>query len=123
MNFDDTPLTLLRETDEVDIETMSSDGRVHRTTIWVVADTRDAYVRSVRGDRGRWYRELRDHGSGALMLDGERVPVRAVAATDPASIELVSDLLRAKYGQRSAASTASMLTRETLPTTLRLEPA
>jgi hypothetical protein len=50
MNFDDTPLALLRETNEVDIETMSSDGRVHRTTIWVVADERDAYVRSVRRD-------------------------------------------------------------------------
>ena len=123
MNFDDATLALLHETDEVEIETVSEDGVMHRTTIWVVADERDAYVRSVRGARGRWYRELRERPDGALVVDDRRLAFRTVAATDPATVELVSDLFRAKYGERSAARTASMLTPETLPTTLRLEPA
>lgn len=123
MNFDEETLAALRDTDEVEIETGSGEGVVHRTIIWIVADDCDAYVRSVRGARGRWYRELRDRPEGALILAGERVPVRAVAASDAASVELVSDLLRAKYGRRSAASTESMLTVATLPTTLRLERA
>lgn len=123
MTFDEDTLATLCTADEVEIETVSGDGAVHRTTIWIVADERDAYVRSVRGARGRWYRELRDRPEGALLLDEARVPIRAVAAADPATVGLVSNLLRAKYGRRSAASTESMLTPETLPTTLRLEPA
>lgn len=76
----------------------------------------------MRGERGRWYRELRDESEGALWLGEDRVPVRAVAAVDPGSIKLVSYLFEAKYGRRSRASTQSMLLPETLPTTMRLEP-
>ncbi len=123
MNFDEETLAFLHDTEEVEIETGSGEGVVHRTIIWIVADDHDAYVRSVRGARGRWYRELRDRPEGALILAGERVLVRAVAASDAASVELVSDMLRAKYGRSSAASTESMLTTESLPTTLRLERA
>ncbi len=122
MNFDERTLKALRETDEVEIETVSAEGVVHRAIIWVVADGRDAYIRSVHGQRGRWYRELRDRPDGALVLDGHRQPIRAVAASDPTSVELVSDLFRAKYGRRSVASTKAMLQPETLPTTFRLEP-
>ena len=123
MNFDKETLAALRETDEVEIETVSGTGVVHRTIIWIVADEHDAYVRSVRGNGGRWYGELRDRPDGAIVLADTRLPFRAAAAIDPVSVERVSDLLRAKYGRSSAASTESMLEPETLPTTLRLEPA
>lgn len=123
MNFDKATLEALRETDEMEIESVSDTGVVHRTIIWIVADEHHAYVRSVRGDDGRWYRELRDRPDGAIVLAGTRIPFRAVAASDPASAERVSDLFRAKCGRSSAASTESMLRPETLPTTLRLEPA
>ncbi len=123
MKFDNETLAALRETDEVEVETVSAKGVVHRATIWIVADEHDAYVRSVRGDGGRWYRELRARPDGVIGLADARIPFRAVAASDTASVERVSDLLRAKYGRSSAASTKSMLEPETLPTTLRLEPA
>lgn len=122
MSFDPATLARLREVRQVAIETSSSAGVTHRTIIWVVADQRDAYVRSVRGERGRWYRELRDRSEGALLIGNERIPLRAVAAADPDSIELVSHLFEAKYGRRSRASTQSMLLPETLQTTTRLEP-
>jgi len=120
MSFDPVTLARLRDARQVAIETSSPAGVTHRTIIWVVADERDAYVRSVRGERGRWYRELRDRSTGALLIGEERIPVRAVAADDPDSIELVSYLFEAKYGRRSRASTQSMLLPATLPTTMRL---
>ncbi len=122
MSFDAATLERFRAAEEVEIETVSTSGATRRAVIWIVANDRDAYVRSVRGERGRWYRDLRARPSGAILVDGERIAVRVAPAGDGASVELVSELLRAKYGRRSRASTASMLLPETLPTTLRLEP-
>lgn len=121
MDFDATLLERLRDVKEVTVETLSTRGVTHRAVIWIVADARHAYLRSVRGRRGRWYRELRDRGTGALHVGGQRVPVRAIPATSPEEIELVSALLRAKYGRSSRASTLAMLQPETLPTTMRIE--
>jgi hypothetical protein len=56
-------------------------------------------------------------------VDDRRIPVRAVAVTDGATIEAVSEAYRRKYGRTSPGSTRAMLQPETLPTTLRLEPA
>ena len=113
----------LRTASTVTIETSSAgDAPVHRTIIWIVADeTGRAFVRSVRGRRGRWYRELVANPSGAVLVGGHRIAVRAVLA-DEAGIEACSRLLREKYAT-SRASLASMLLAETLETTLEVRPA
>ena len=113
-------LDRIREAGEVRIET-SADGHVHRTIIWIVVDGDDVYVRSVRGPRGRWYRELTRSGTGAILVGEDRIAVRALTAADPASIERCNAALRAKY--RGDPAVRSMLRDDTLPTTLRLEPA
>jgi hypothetical protein len=113
----------LRKARTVSIET-SADAQapVHRTVIWIVADESGrAFVRSVRGRRGRWYRELVANPSGAVIAGGHRIPVRAVAADD-AGIEACSRLLREKHAG-ARASLASMLRDEVLDTTLELRPA
>lgn len=114
-------LERLGQAEEVRIETRRREGAARRTVIWVVVDDGEVFVRSVRGDRGRWCRELLADPVGALHVDGERIPVRAVAADDPASIERVSRALERKYAGDQAL--ALMLRPHTLPTTLRLEPA
>ena len=115
-------LELLDQAEEVQIETRSPrDGTVHRTIIWVVVDRDEVFVRSVLGPRGRWYRELLAQPTAALIVRGRRVPVRAVPATDDESVERTSAALRVKYGD--GPSTRAMLRDDTLPTTLRLEPA
>jgi hypothetical protein len=119
--FDERTLDVLRDEDEVQIETSRGDA-VHRTIIWLVADGNDVFIRSVRGPRGRWYRELADSGKGALILGRTRIPIRAVPANDPESIERASSAFREKY-RRARGSLAAMLREETLPTTLRLEPS
>ncbi len=80
-------------------------------------------MRSVRGEKGRWYREVSANPSAALHVGDRRIPVRAVPVTDEPTVGAVSDAYRSKYGRRAPGSTQAMLRPETLPTTLRLEPA
>jgi hypothetical protein len=91
--------------------------------IWIVVDGDVAYVRSVRGPAGRWYRELSANPHGAVHTGGQRVAVDAQSVSDDPTISRVSDLLRQKYEQRWAGPTASMLRDEVLGTTLRLTSA
>ena len=123
-SFDSETLQLLDETKEVQIETRrDEDAPAHRTTIWVVTVDGDVFVRSVRGDRGRWYREVSANPSAALHVGDRRIPVRAVPVTDEPMVGAVSEAYRSKYGRTSPGSTRAMLQPETLPTTLKLEPA
>jgi len=121
--FDPAVLALWDTTAEIDIETTRGDGApVHRTTIWIVVDGSDAYVRSVRGPAGRWYRELTANPHGAVHAAGQRVPVRASPAVDADTVARVSAAVTKKYQSRWQGPTAAMLRPDTLPTTLRLEP-
>jgi hypothetical protein len=123
MTFPADTLSAWDKAAEIEIETSrGSDAPVHRTTIWIVVDGDTAYVRSVRGPAGRWYRELVANPTGAVHLDGQRVPVRAVPASDTDTVERVSTAIDRKYRERWPGPTASMLREDTLPTTLRLEP-
>jgi|SRR5579859_1364638 len=122
--FDPAILKAFDQTPEIDIETSRGDGApVHKTTIWIVVDGDEVYVRSVRGPAGRWYRELIANPVGAVHVGGTAVPVRAYPVADAAIVARVSDALNQKYLARWPGPTAAMLREETLPTTLRLEPA
>ena len=121
MSFAEDDLALLREAEEIDIETQAPGGPVRRTTIWVVVADDEVFVRSVRGARGDWYRAAAANPAVGIHVDGRSLAATAIPATDPASIERVSEAFRAKYA-RQGASLASMLQPDTLPTTLRLEP-
>src|SRR4051812_45980776 len=57
MRFEPGELALLDATEEIEIETGRPDGAAHRTTIWIVVDGDDAFIRSVNGAGARWYRE------------------------------------------------------------------
>ncbi len=123
-SFDAETLRLLDETKEVYIETrLDGDSPEHRTIIWVVVVEGEVYVRSVRGPRGRWYREISSNPEGALHVEDDRIPVRAAPAAEGPTVDAVSAALRSKYEQSSPASTAAMLRPDTLPTTLKLSPA
>jgi hypothetical protein len=123
-SFDTETLGLLDETEEVRIETRrGEDAPEHRTIIWVVVTGGEVFVRSVRGPKGRWYREISSHPEGALHVEDTRIPVRAASATDESTVEAVSDALRSKYEQSAPGPTAAMLRPEVLPTTLKLSPA
>ena len=123
-SFDTETLGLLDETEEVHIETRrDEDSPEHRTIIWVVVVDGEVFVRSVRGPKGRWYREISSHPEGALHVEDTRIPVHAVPATEATTIEAVSDAIRSKYEQAAPGPTAAMVRPEVLPTTLKLSPA
>jgi hypothetical protein len=122
--FDPDTLKTWDQTREVDIETSRGDGApVHRTTIWIVVDGDIPYVRSVRGPAGRWYREMVANPRGAVHAAQDSVAVTASPAADSDSVARVSAAIERKYRQGSPGSTDAMLRDETLPTTLRLDPA
>ena len=123
-SFDPDTLRLIDGAREVRIETSrDKDAPAHRTTIWVVTVDGTVFVRSLRGGKGRWYREVSANPAAALHVGDERIPVRAVPVTDDATIAAVSEAYREKYGRTSPGSTRAMVQPDTLPTTLRLEPA
>jgi hypothetical protein len=123
-SFDNEILDLLVETREVYIETRrDGDSPVHRTIIWVVIVDGEVFVRSVRGENGRWYREISSNPEAALHADGKRIPMRATPATEVRTVGAVSEAYRKKYGKISPGSTASMVRPEVLSTTLKLSPA
>lgn len=119
MSFGTEDLRRLAAAQEVDIETQAPDGPVHRTTIWVVVEGDETFIRSYLGPDARWYREALANPGVAVHVDGRRLPATAIPATDPDSVERVSNAFREKYP--AGASTTAMAT-QYLDTTLRLEP-
>jgi hypothetical protein len=118
MPFSPEQLEEIAQAREVVIETRRGD-RVYTTIIWVVVDEKEVFVRSVRGDEGRWYRRATADPRVALRVGDDRFQFEATPANDPDSIERVSEALRRKYRGRSL---EMMLLPETLGTTLRLDP-
>ena len=119
--FDTNALNQIARIDEIEIETYSGTGQTHRTIIWVVVDDHKVYVRSFRGEKGRWYQEILANPSGAIHMDGQYLPVHTIPVSDEETITRVSNEILRKY--RNSNSARSMVRKEVLPTTLRLEPA
>ena len=116
--FDADTLRELRGLREVAIRTEKHpDGAV---VIWVVVADDEVFVRSVRGSKGRWYRDLATGGSATLEFAGRRLGVHALPASDADSIARASREYLRKYQPSPYAQ--SMVRAEVLPTTLRLEP-
>jgi hypothetical protein len=121
--FDEEVIQLLAKIDEVEIETRAGpDAPAHRVTIWVVVDGDAAYVRSVRGARGRWYRETAAYPAAVLHAGTHKVPVHIEPVSDAATIARVSDAFLRKYVQWPNDARA-MVRDEVLATTLRLQPS
>ncbi len=120
-SLDGETLDALDRTEEVHIETRrDASFPGHETVIWAVVVDGDAFVRSVRGAKGGWYREASANPEVTLRVNDERVPARAVPETDARTIERVSGAIREKYGASYPGPTAAMLREEVLTTTLRL---
>jgi hypothetical protein len=117
-------LDALDRTEEVHIGTRrDASSPEHETVIWAVVVDGGAFVRSVRGGKGRWYREASANPEVTIRVNDERVPAHAVPEADARTIEKVSEAIREKYGASFPGPTAAMLREEVLATTLRLLPA
>jgi hypothetical protein len=116
--FDRDTLQRLHDAQEIAIRTgKHPDDAV---TIWVAVAGERVFVRSVRGPKGRWYRDLARGGAAELDFAGRRLAVQATPANDQAEIDQASREYLRKY--KTSPYAKSMVKAETLPTTLRLEP-
>ncbi len=92
-----------------------------RTPIWIVNVSGDAYVRSYKAARGRWYQSVLSAGRFVLEIAGSDVLVEAERVSEPGLIREVSDAYSKKYAGEP--ETPDMLTDAVAATTLRLGPA
>ena len=117
-NFDADILSELRDVREVAIRT----GKHPKTAvvIWAGVAGDQLLVRSVRGTKGRWYRDLAAGGPATLEFAGRRLEVQAVLEKDPGAVDRASREYLRKY--RPSPYAQAMVKPEVLPTTLRLEP-
>jgi hypothetical protein len=120
MSFGEEELALLDAAQEIDIETQAPGEAIRRTTIWVVVDGGEAFIRTYKGPGSHWYRDAMANPAVAIHVDGRRLAATAIPATDPDSIERTSSGFVKKYPDDP--STGAMLAPDVLETTLRLEP-
>jgi hypothetical protein len=120
--FPEIVLEAFRAKHEVRIETAAPTGEAHAVIIWIVVVGDVPYVRSVRGAKGRWFRELMAKGEGAIHVWPRRIPVRARRVTDTSESGRVSAAIQEKY-TRPIPSVKAMIRDEVLATTASLEPA
>lgn len=121
MRFEPGELALLDATEEIEIETARPEGGTHRTTIWIVVDGDDAFIRSVNGATARWYREAVASPAVTIHAADRALAARAVAAADTDTVGRVNDALRRKY--TGITGLREMLEPGIFDTTLRVEPA
>lgn len=104
---------------EVRIETQDQQGDVRSTIVWVVVDGEDVFVRSVRGERGRWWRDAMAHRDITIDDSGRRLEGNLIPVSDAASIARVDGAITRKYANDEGHD--SMLTDEARQTTARVE--
>jgi hypothetical protein len=116
-SFDADTLHELRHLQEVAIRTEKHPKNA--VVIWVAVADDEVFVRSVRGTKGRWYRDLAAGGPATLEFAGRRLAVQAIPASDAAAVGRASREYLRKYQPSPYAQ--AMVRSEVLPTTLRLE--
>lgn len=116
--FDEEILARLSAQNEIAIRTEKHPDSA--VVIWVAVADGEVFVRSARGAKGRWYRDVAGSGAATLEFEGHALPVRAIAAADSQSIERASREYLRKY--RRSPYAQSVVRPDILSTTLRLEP-
>jgi hypothetical protein len=121
MRFEPGELALLAATEEIEIETAADGGTAHRTIIWVMVDGDDAFIRSVRGSKARWFREASANPEVVIHAAGRALPAHVDPAPNADSIRRTNDALTRKY--TGIDGYPEMLEPGIFDTTLRLTPS
>src|SRR4051812_42213524 len=86
---------------EIEVSALREDGALTKpVTIWAVRVEGDLYVRSVRGDKGSWYRAAERRHEGRIEADDVAVDVAFEDAPHHRDAE-IDDAYKQKYGYPS----------------------
>ncbi|MGY1439433.1 DUF2255 family protein [Streptomyces reniochalinae] len=122
MTWNNSDLETIASADELEISPQRRDGSLRRpTTVWVVRDGDELYVRSWRGGDGAWWRTAHSSHAGRVTAGGVTKDVVFTDENDAAVNDRVDDAYRTKY-QRYSAYVGPMVADPARATTLRLTP-
>ncbi len=120
MAWDAPTAALLGATQEIEVVVPAAGRPTARTPIWVVAVDGKLYVRSWKGEAGRWYRRARRYGTGSIVVGEYEHPVRFVPVADPGLDARIDEAYLRKYGDSSYSR--AMTRSPAASTTMLLEP-
>ena len=89
----------LNDTDEIDlITTGRRSGQESSRPVWFVRQEDVVYLLPVTGSDSQWYRNVLETPDIRLSAAGAELRARATPVTDPAEVDRVVDMFRARYG-------------------------
>jgi hypothetical protein len=89
----------LNDTDEIDvIVTGRSSGRESSRPVWFVRQEEVVYLVPVYGSDTQWYRNVLEHPDIRLSAGGSDYKARATPITNPAEVDRIVEMFRAKHG-------------------------
>jgi len=113
-------LSKIEAADELEVESLRSDGRLRgRTTIWVVRLGDDLYVRSVNGRTAAWFRATQDRHEGRIRAGGVEKDVTFVDA-DRGIDDAIDAAYRTKYRRYAPSIVDHVVTPEARSATIKL---
>lgn len=118
-NWTEEELTNINRADELQIQTITKDGKLRNpVTVWVVRAGDIIYIRSVKGQNGLWYRHATDTHKGYIVSGGVSKNVMFKEANEKEDIDKA---YQTKYN--NSQFVGSVLTPQAQNATLQLIPA
>lgn len=122
-NWTSDELDVIAGADVLRIAPLRGDGtQSSPTTVWVVRDGDDLYVRSYRGRDGAWYRTAQTTHQGHIHANGVDLDVTFTDETGPDLNDRIDAAYEAKYGARPRQYVEPMMAEAARATTLKLVP-
>ena len=116
-------LNKIGKAEELEIAAMRGDGTLCKPVIvWVVRVDDEFYVRSYKGQAGKWYRATLVRHEGRIRAGGVEKDITFVEVSDPATNDQVDLVYRVKYRRHPAEYVDPMVAPAVRLTTIKLVP-
>ncbi|TKK90516.1 DUF2255 family protein [Herbidospora galbida] len=123
MTWTQAELSAIGEAEELEISPRRADGSyVKPVTVWVVRHDDDLYVRSYKGEDGRWFRAACERSEGHVTAGGVSKDVSFVLEDDSMVNDGIDLAYRMKYRDQDTAYVDPMVASPAKETTIRLVP-
>jgi len=98
-------VSALDASNEVDLTvTGRKSGREISVPVWFVREGETLYLVPIHGSDSDWYKNLVKRSTVSVSLGAADLSAQATAVTEPAKVEQILDMFRAKYGADDVAA-------------------